>query len=48
MVLLMSLDLGVFSTVYVDNIDFDIQSSLSTTSLYATATPINQNPAEHN
>ena len=48
MVLPMSLKLGVFSTASVDNIDVEIQSSLSTTSLHGTAASINQHPTEHN
>ena len=44
----MSLKLGVFSTASVDNIDVEIQSSLSTTSLHGTAASINQHPTEHN
>ena len=48
MVLPMSLKLGVFSTASVDNIDAEIQSSLSTTSLHGTAAPINQHRTEHN
>ena len=48
MVLTMSLKLGVFSTASVDNIDVEIQSSLSTTSLHGTAASINQHPTEHN
>ena len=44
----MSLKLGVFSTASVDNIDAEIQSSLSTTSLHGTAASINQHPTEHN
>ena len=47
-VLPMNLKLGVFSTVPVDNIDVDIQSSLSTTSLHDTAASINQHPAINN
>ena len=47
MVLPMSLKLGVFSTASVDNIDIEIQSSLST-SLHGTAASINQHPGEHN
>ena len=48
MVLPMSLKLGVFSTASVDNIDVEIYSSLSTTSLHGTAASINQHPKEHN
>ena len=48
MVLPMSLKLGVFSTASVDNIDVEIQSSLSTSSLHGTAASINQHPTEHN
>ena len=48
MVLPMSLKLGVFSTASVDNIDVEIQSSLSTTSLHGTTASINQHPTEHN
>ena len=48
MVLPMSLKLGVFSTASVDNIDIEIQSSLSTTFLHGTAASINQHPTEHN
>ena len=44
----MSLKLGVFSTASVDNIDVEIQSSLSTASLHGTAASINQHPTEHN
>ena len=44
MVLPMSLKSGVFSTSSVDNIDVEIQSSLSTTSLHGTAASINQHP----
>ena len=48
MVLPMSLKLGVFSTASADNIDVEIQSSLSATSLHGTAASINQHPIEHN
>ena len=48
MVLPMSLKLGVFSTTSVDNIDFEMQSSLSTSSLHGTAASINQHSTEHN
>ena len=48
MVLPVSLKLGVFSTASVDNIDVEIQSSLSITSLHGTAASINQHPTAHN
>ena len=48
MVLPMSLKLGVFSTTSVGNIDFEMQSSLSTSSLHGTAASINQHSTEHN
>ena len=38
----MNLKLEVFSTASVDNIDVNIQSSLSTTSLHGTSASINQ------
>ena len=44
----MNLKLGVFSTASVDNIDVDIQSSLSTTSLHGIATSMNQPPTRNN
>ena len=44
----LSLQLGVFSTASVGNIDVEIQSSLSATSLHRTAASINQHPTEHN
>ena len=47
-VLPMNLKLGVFSTAPVENIDVDIQSSLSTTSLHGIAAPINQHPTRNN
>ena len=47
-VLPMNLKLGVFSTASVDNIDVDIQSSLSTTSLHGIAVSINQPPTSNN
>ena len=37
-----------FSTMSVDNINVDIQSSLSTTSLHGTAASINQHPTRNN
>ena len=40
--------MGVFSTASVGNIDVEIQSSLSATSLHRTAASINQHPTEHN
>lgn len=46
-VLPMNLKLGVLSTVSVDNINADIQSPLSTTSLYGTAASINQHPTRN-
>ena len=48
MVLPMSLKLGVFSTASGHNIDVEIQSSLSTTSLHGAAASINQHSTEHN
>ena len=48
MVLPMSLKLGVFSTASAHNIDVEIQSSLSTTSLHGAAASINQHSTEHN
>ena len=48
LVLPMNLKLGFFSTASVDNIDVNIQSSVSTTSLYGTAACINQHPARNN
>ena len=47
-VLPMNLKLGVLSAVSVDNINADIQSPLSTTSLYGTAASINQQPTRNN
>ena len=37
-----------FSAMSVDNINVDIQSSLSTTSLHGTAASINQHPTRNN
>ena len=48
MVLPMSLKLGVFSITSADNIDVEMQSSLSTSSLHGTAASINQHSTEHN
>ena len=46
-VLPMNLKLGVLSAVSVDNTNVDIQSSLSTTSLYGTAASVNQHPTRN-
>ena len=47
-VLPMNLKLVVFSTASAGNIDVDIQSSLSTTSLHGIAASINQHPTRNN
>ena len=47
-ILPMSFKLGVFSTGSEENIDVDIQSSMSTTSLHGTVVSINQHPTRNN